>query len=117
MIPELYSLHDRDKCQNNPYYNQQMIIIFFKPDIYDLFSFILSGVVMIRCDIHKGKLRLGNFIEPGRDAQPRKDEGFVIDHGNIGMYSLKHCFSPKIIVNTQAVVEFHSISGEIQYVL
>ena len=39
---------------------------------------------MIRCDIHKGKLRLGNFIEPGRDAQPRKDEGFVIDHGNIG---------------------------------
>ena len=42
------------------------------------------GVVMIRCDIHKGKLRLGNFIEPGRDAQPRKDEGFVIDHGNIG---------------------------------
>ena len=44
----------------------------------------LSGVVMIRCDIHKGKLRLGNFIEPGRDAQPRKDEGFVLDHGNIG---------------------------------
>lgn len=42
------------------------------------------GVVMIRCDIHKGKLRLGNFIEPGRDAQPRKDEGFVIDHGHIG---------------------------------
>ena len=42
------------------------------------------GVVMIRCDIHKGKLRLGNFIEPGRDAQPRKDEGFVLDHGNIG---------------------------------
>lgn len=40
---------------------------------------------MIRCDIHKGgKLRLNNFIEPGRDAQPRKDEGFVIDHGNIG---------------------------------
>ena len=39
---------------------------------------------MIRCDIHKGKLRLGNFIEPGRDAQPRKDEGFVIDHGHIG---------------------------------
>jgi len=43
-----------------------------------------GSVVMIRCDIHKGKLRLGNFIEPGRDAQPRKDEGFVIDHGNIG---------------------------------
>ncbi len=46
--------------------------------------FTFSGVVMIRCDIHKGKLRHGNFIEPGRDAQPRKDEGFVIDHGNIG---------------------------------
>ena len=44
----------------------------------------ITGVVMIRCDIHKGKLRLGNFIEPGRDAQPRKDEGFVIDHGHIG---------------------------------
>ena len=42
---------------------------------------------MIRCDIHKGKLRLGNFIEPGRDAQPRKDEGFVIDLGNIGEFS------------------------------
>ena len=44
---------------------------------------------MIRCDIHKGKLRLGNFIEPGRDAQPRKDEGFVIDHGHIGMKFLQ----------------------------
>ena len=53
-----------------------------------LFPFLLPGVVMIRCDIHKGKLRLGNFIEPGRDAQPRKDEGFVIDHGNIGTYSI-----------------------------
>ena len=39
---------------------------------------------MIRCDIHKGKLRFGNFIEAGRDAQPRKDEGLVVDHGNIG---------------------------------
>lgn len=43
-----------------------------------------GSVVMIRADIHKGKLRLGNFIEPGRDAQPRKDDGFVLDHGNIG---------------------------------
>ena len=51
--------------------------------------FLLSGVVMIRCDIHKGKLRLGNFIEPGRDAQPRKDEGFVLDHGNIGKKNKK----------------------------
>ena len=92
MIPEPYSLYVENKCQNNPYYNQQMIMMFFKPEIYDLFSFILSGVVMIRCDIHKGKLRLGNFIEPGRDAQPRKDEGFVIDHGNIGMYSMKHVY-------------------------
>ena len=40
---------------------------------------------MIRCDIHKGKLRFGNFIEAGRDAQPRKDEGLVVDHGNVGM--------------------------------
>ena len=48
---------------------------------------------MIRCDIHKGKLRLGNFIEPGRDAQPRKDEGFVIDHGHIG--KLIKILSPK----------------------
>ena len=41
---------------------------------------------MIRCDIHKGKLRFGNFIEAGRDAQPRKDEGLVVDHGNVGKY-------------------------------
>ena len=44
-----------------------------------------KGVVMIRCDIHKGKLRFGNFIEAGRDAQPRKDDkGLVVDHGNVG---------------------------------
>ena len=42
---------------------------------------------MIRCDIHKGKLRFGNFIEAGRDAQPRKDEGLVVDHGNVGRFS------------------------------
>ena len=45
---------------------------------------------MIRCDIHKGKLRFGNFIEAGRDAQPRKDEGLVVDHGNVG----KHYYLP-----------------------
>ena len=43
---------------------------------------------MIRCDIHKGKLRFGNFIEAGRDAQPRKDEGLVVDHGNVGKNKL-----------------------------
>ena len=47
---------------------------------------IFVGVVMIRCDIHKGKLRFGNFIEAGRDAQPRKDEGLVVDHGNVGKF-------------------------------
>ena len=51
---------------------------------------------MIRADLYKGKSSLSNFIvEPGRDAQPRKDDsggGFVIDHGNIGegkIYSLR----------------------------
>ncbi len=46
---------------------------------------------MIRCDLYKGKShRFGgvggsNFVEPGRDAQPRKDDpGVVVDHGNVG---------------------------------
>jgi len=42
---------------------------------------------MIRCDLHKGsKYGFGtNFVEPGRDAQPRRDDpGVVIDHGNVG---------------------------------
>lgn len=44
---------------------------------------------MIRCDLYKGgKARFGgssNFVEPGRDAQPRKDDpGVVVDHGNVG---------------------------------
>ena len=51
-----------------------------------IFHIIFIGVVMIRCDIHKGKLRFGNFIEAGRDAQPRKDEGLVVDHGNVGKF-------------------------------
>ena len=48
---------------------------------------------MIRCDIHKGKLRFGNFIEAGRDAQPRKDEGLVVDHGNVGKYNYSQLLS------------------------
>ena len=60
---------------------------------------------MIRCDIHKGKLRLGNFIEPGRDAQPRKDEGFVIDHGHIG--KLIKILSPKKKHSTRAPVSLY----------
>ena len=56
-------------------------------------AIIYLGVVMIRCDIHKGKLRFGNFIEAGRDAQPRKDEGLVVDHGNVG----KLFFSNKLL--------------------
>ena len=51
-----------------------------------IYNTIFVGVVMIRCDIHKGKLRFGNFIEAGRDAQPRKDEGLVVDHGNVGKF-------------------------------
>ena len=58
---------------------------------------------MIRCDIHKGKLRLGNFIEPGRDAQPRKDEGFVIDHGHIGKL-IKILFPKKKIHSTRVPI-------------
>lgn len=49
-----------------------------------IFSLTFSGVVMIRADLYKGK-PFNNFVEPGRDAQPRKDDrGFVIDHGNVG---------------------------------
>ena len=58
----------------------------YYPDHVSLFD-LLIGVVMIRCDIHKGKLRFGNFIEAGRDAQPRKDEGLVVDHGNVGKFT------------------------------
>lgn len=44
---------------------------------------LLKGVVMIRADLYKGKL--SNFIEAGRDGQPRKnDPGFILDRGNIG---------------------------------
>ena len=77
---------------------------------------------MIRCDIHKGKLRLGNFIEPGRDAQPRKDEGFVLDHGNIGKklsfifaaFQRIARFGPKLVVLLSSNVQILIYSGEIQ---
>ncbi len=45
---------------------------------------LFLGVVMIRCDLFKGK-RLSNFVEAAVDAQPRKeDKGLVLDHGHIG---------------------------------
>lgn len=40
-----------------------------------------GSVVMIRCDITKGKTR-HNFQD--RDARPRNSEGFVVDLGNVG---------------------------------
>ena len=43
----------------------------------------LLGVVMIRCDIVKGKTNQ-NLVQPGWDAQPRNADGFVLDLGNIG---------------------------------
>ena len=51
---------------------------------------------MIRADLYKGK-QLSNFIEAGRDAQPRKDDpGFIVDHGNIGEQKiLKFKFRPR----------------------
>ena len=55
---------------------------------------------MIRCDIHKGKLRFGNFIEAGRDAQPRKDEGLVVDHGNVGRFFIYDTNMNKIYLDT-----------------
>jgi hypothetical protein len=39
---------------------------------------------MIRCNIFKGKIRNDNFVNAGRDAQPRFDEGVVLDRGNTG---------------------------------
>ena len=39
---------------------------------------------MIRCNIFKGKIRNDNFVNAGRDAQPRRDDGLVLDHGNTG---------------------------------
>ena len=47
-------------------------------------SFIyFSGVVIIRCDIVKGKAN-GNQFRPGFDATPRNQDGYVLDLGNIG---------------------------------
>ena len=45
---------------------------------------------MIRCNIFKGKVRNDNFVNAGRDAQPRRDDGFVLDHGNTGTGSFVH---------------------------
>lgn len=42
-----------------------------------------SGVVIIRCDIVKGK-GSNNLNRPGFDATPRAQEGYVLDLGNIG---------------------------------
>jgi len=42
-----------------------------------------GSVVMIRCDIVKGKTSQ-NLVQPGWDAQPRNADGFVLDLGNIG---------------------------------
>ena len=43
---------------------------------------------MIRCNIYKGKGQNDNFVNAGRDAQPRRDDGFVLDHGNTGWLAL-----------------------------
>ena len=51
---------------------------------YFLISIFFLGVVMIRCNIFKGKIRNDNFVNAGRDAQPRRDDGLVLDHGNTG---------------------------------
>ena len=42
---------------------------------------------MIRCDILKGKLGNNNLVLPLKDAQPRSDEGIVLDHGSSGSLS------------------------------
>ena len=42
-----------------------------------------AGVVMIRANINKGDSFFNNFIEPGRDAQPR-GEGLIRDRGHVG---------------------------------
>ena len=41
-------------------------------------------MVIIRCDIVKGKAN-GNQFRPGFDATPRNQDGYVLDLGNIGM--------------------------------
>ena len=46
-----------------------------------------QGVVMIRCDIVKGKTSQ-NLVQNGWDAQPRNADGFVLDLGNIGKEKL-----------------------------
>jgi len=43
-----------------------------------------GSVVMIRCDIVKGKTSPNHLVQAGWDAQPRNAEGFVLDLGNIG---------------------------------
>jgi hypothetical protein len=65
---------------------------------------------MIRCNIFKGKIHNDNFVNPGRDAQPRRDEGFVLDHGNTGQISVSQ--SPDISVF--AWVRVHNISFFVQ---
>ena len=35
-------------------------------------------------------MRNDNFVNAGRDAQPRRDDGFVLDHGNTGTGSFVH---------------------------
>ena len=46
------------------------------------------GVVMIRANINKGDSFFNNFIEPGRDAQPR-GEGLIRDRGHVGEWIAK----------------------------
>ena len=49
------------------------------------FTMFFSGVVMIRCDIKKGKQPLQQSLnKPPWDAAPRAADGFVLDLGNIG---------------------------------
>ena len=49
---------------------------------------IFLGVVIIRCDIVKGK-GSNNLVRPGFDAAvPRNAENYVLDLGNIGKSSV-----------------------------
>ena len=58
----------------------------------------MSGVVMIRCDIKKGKQPVQQSLnKPPWDAAPRAADGFVLDLGNIGekclnSFSVQHFF-------------------------
>ena len=61
---------------------------------------------MIRCNIFKGKIRNDNFVNAGRDAQPRRDDGLVLDHGNTGIFILHFCTFWKSSRATSSIVHW-----------